>query len=272
MREGKPSRTAAAVSAARAAGPMGVDPFAADLLPRAAAWFVRASARAPQWVTRVVSLGLTDHARLRTRAIDGEVATARPSQLVILGAGLDTRAFRMPELKDTHVFEVDHPASQAYKRHALGTRRAPVRKHTFVSVDFARNDLDDALEASGHDAQGPTFWIWEGVTMYLERAALRATLDVIAKRTASGSRAVISYVTPQLTPVGGPIDAVVKVVFRAAGEPFAGLIATEELHRALAPTWTVVSDEGPPEWAARFEPDTHHVLHVVRERVVVARR
>src|ERR1700733_11060515 len=125
MREGKPSFTAAAVAAAR--GIARVDPVAASLVEGPLSLLMRAgrSGRASAAVINAAALGLVDHVEMRTRAIDEALCQAVKAgvhQLVILGAGLDARAWRMPELAETHVFEVDHPSTQAYKRGRVGTR------------------------------------------------------------------------------------------------------------------------------------------------------
>src|SRR5271166_6052530 len=112
MREGKPSFTAAAVAAARAVA--GVDPLAPSLVEGTLSWVVRAgrTGMVPAAALNVATLGLLDHIEMRTRAIDTAVregVAAGAAQLVLLGAGLDARAWRMHELSGVHVFEVDHP-------------------------------------------------------------------------------------------------------------------------------------------------------------------
>ena len=134
----------------------------------------------------------------RTVAIDDAVRAAAAPQVVILGAGLDGRAWRMPELRDAVVFEVDHPDSQREKRARVAALQPVARDIRFVPVDFTRDRLDDALAAAGHDATRPTTWIWEGVVMYLELADIEATLSVIARRSAPRSRLIVLYLRPAL--------------------------------------------------------------------------
>jgi len=134
----------------------------------------------------------------RTVAIDDAVRAASARQLVILGAGLDGRAWRLPELADTVVFEVDHPASQQAKRARAAGLRMTARQVRFVPVDFAHDDLDLRLAEAGHDPAAPTLWIWEGVVPYLTGAEVRATLAVVARRSAPASQLVIAYVTPSV--------------------------------------------------------------------------
>src|SRR5262249_2688956 len=102
----------------------------------------------------------------RTIAIDDAVRAAASPQVVILGAGLDGRAWRMPELRDVTVFEVDPPDSQRQKRARAAGLSQVARDVRFAPVDFTRDDLDQALSDAGHDPAIKTTWIWEGVVMY----------------------------------------------------------------------------------------------------------
>ncbi|GAB3206076.1 class I SAM-dependent methyltransferase [Nocardia tengchongensis] len=135
---------------------------------------------------------------VRTIAIDDAIRAAANPQLVILGAGLDARAWRMPELSATTVFEVDHPASQAEKRDRLGDRR-PVADIHFVPVDFAEDSVTATLAAAGHDDSRPTTWIWEGVVPYLTPAEVAETLSALVTRSAPARRLVLTYPTPNRT-------------------------------------------------------------------------
>ncbi|AYF74527.1 SAM-dependent methyltransferase [Nocardia yunnanensis] len=130
----------------------------------------------------------------RTVAIDEALREHRNPQLVILGAGLDARAWRMPELAQVAVFEVDHPASQAEKRARLGERE-PLTPARFVPVDFGTDALGAALNAAGHDESRPTTWIWEGVVPYLSPAEVSETVTELARRSAPGSRVIATYPT-----------------------------------------------------------------------------
>jgi methyltransferase (TIGR00027 family) len=110
--------------------------------------------------------------------------------VVILGAGLDTRAYRLPELASCRVFEVDLPAIQAFKRSRLMGKEANVR---FVPIDFNGNPLDEALARGGLDPKEPAIFLWEGVTQYLQPEAVDAVLRTIAARP-RGSEVVFTYV------------------------------------------------------------------------------
>lgn len=247
-----PSLTAVAVSLARGVG----------ALPD------RTATRA----LRVLSLGLVDHVTLRTRAIDDVVRQALPRarQLVILGAGLDRRATRLQELRDVEVFEVDHPATQASKRFVtrLTDRRVQTR---FVGVDFERDSLDARLEESGHDAHLETTWIWEGVTPYLTREAILATLHVVAARSVPGSTLAMTYGTLELLSVARPLKPFVKPALAALGEPLLGLmVPTEARELVAAEGFRVLDDSGSPDWAERHGAPRPRVI--VGERLLTAIR
>ncbi len=116
-------------------------------------------------------------------------------QYVILGAGMDTFAFRRKELMgQLQVFEVDHPATQAFKRNRL-TELAwepPVRLH-FVPVDFTQENLAAVLARASYETQALSFFSWLGVTMYLTRDAVFATLRTIADSSPTGSTVIFDY-------------------------------------------------------------------------------
>ncbi|MBO0870573.1 MAG: SAM-dependent methyltransferase [Micromonosporaceae bacterium] len=153
----------------------------------------------------------------RTVAIDDAVRAAAAPQLVVVGAGLDTRAWRMPELSTVDVFEVDHPATQQDKRARLGDRRPLARSVRFVPVDFTRDELGPALEQAGHRADRPTMWLWEGVVVYLRRAEVATTLAAMAQRSAAGSRLVVNYQAPSARAFAGRL--LVRALHRVMGEP-----------------------------------------------------
>jgi methyltransferase (TIGR00027 family) len=104
---------------------------------------------------------------------------------VILGAGFDCRAYRLPELSRLTVFEVDHPSTQARKRAVLENVLGRLPTHVrFVVTDFNAGDLERAIAAAGYEPGQPTFFLWEGVTNYLTAAAVDATLRWCAQAAA----------------------------------------------------------------------------------------
>jgi methyltransferase (TIGR00027 family) len=238
MKPGRASRTAELVCVARAVahGTTSVarfsDPTALALLPEEGRAIVAAVRAEPPPKGMRARAQRAHHRRRasmmvsRTVAIDDAIREAAHAQVVILGAGLDGRAWRMPELRDAVVFEVDHPDSQRDKRARVGALSQAARDVRFVAVDFERDSLDAALAQAGHDAAVATTWIWEGVVMYLTPDDVEATLAVIARRSAAGSRLVVAYHSPAL------ISALVGVFLRWLGEPLRSAF-TEPAMRAL---------------------------------------
>jgi methyltransferase (TIGR00027 family) len=133
----------------------------------------------------------------RTRLIDDRVAAALPGveQVLILGAGFDSRAYRLAQLRDVAVFEVDHPATQAAKRRILlhGSGRLPA-KIRFVPVEFGADDPAAELAGRGFVSGVPTLVLWEGVTNYLDSASVEATFRFLASAIAPGSPVLFTYV------------------------------------------------------------------------------
>jgi len=129
----------------------------------------------------------------RTVAIDDAIREHAADQVVILGAGLDARAWRMPELARASVFEVDHPASQQDKLRRLADRAPSAGRMAAVALDLAADPLAPALEGAGFDPARPTTWVWEGVIPYLSPAEVDATVAAIAQLSAPGSRLAVNY-------------------------------------------------------------------------------
>jgi methyltransferase (TIGR00027 family) len=143
------------------------------------------------------------------------------AQYVVLGAGLDTFAYRNPHA-GLQVFEVDHPATQAWKREQLQAANIAIPASlTFVPIDFEQQSLADGLAQSGFNASAAAFFSWLGVTPYLTREACMITLNHIARMPA-GSGVVFDFaVDPALLNVGQrqALDALSQRVARY-GEPF----------------------------------------------------
>jgi methyltransferase (TIGR00027 family) len=189
----------------------------------------------------------------RTIAIDESIREATSPQVVILGAGLDGRAWRMDELRSAVVFEVDHPDSQREKRARAERLQRVAREVHWVPVDFAQQNLDEALSAAGHDPAQPTTWIWEGVVMYLALSAIEATLGVIQRRSAPGSRLIVAYFSPAM------LLHLVAPLVRRLGEPIQSVFKADEL-RALLQEYgfAVVKDLDLAALGAALSPDIGH--------------
>lgn len=141
--------------------------------------------------------GARTSAIARTRLIDELWSRALQDgirQIVILGAGFDSRAYRVPESRSAIVFEVDHPVTLYAKRQRL-SQVMPVmpRNVRFVDIDFNQQSLPVALAEAGFDSSLPALFLWEGVTNYLTRDAVDSTLRYVGTQP-PGSRVVFTYV------------------------------------------------------------------------------
>jgi methyltransferase (TIGR00027 family) len=286
MRKGKPSGTSTTVAFWRGLNTLGVthvrgftDPFAVDLLPPLPGYLLRAAGllfkRFPGAKDRFLtgSTGMIDMIALRSRAIDASWADAFEAgvrQLVILGAGLDARAYRLPKLSEVRVFEVDHPDTQAYKRQRAKRLHSNAAVHSYVGVDFSMDDLARSLRNAGLRTDERSHFIWEGVTHYLPHAATAATLAAIRCVTAEGSQLVATYAEPE----GENPSARTRVrqlIFRWVGEPQIGLLERGHMAKLLTEAgWHVARDEGADDLARRFGGDPAVASLNLRERVVLA--
>lgn len=115
-------------------------------------------------------------------------------QLVLLGAGLDSRAFRFEKLKTgVKVFEVDHPATQSIKKEKVKALFGELPQHvTYVPIDFNEDSLNNLFDF-GYSQKMKTLFIWEGVSMYLKPAAVDQTLSWISKNSGRGSHLVFDF-------------------------------------------------------------------------------
>jgi methyltransferase (TIGR00027 family) len=279
MKPGHESRTAVIVAMARAAAhggsePRFSDPTALALLPedaRARIERFRSGVVPKTFRGRMGRVFLERRAMMmvpRTVAIDDALRAAASPQVVILGAGLDGRAWRMPELRDAIVFEVDHPDSQRAKRARAAGLDLVARDVRFVAVDFTRDDLGAALGAAGHDSSAKTTWIWEGVVMYLTRAEIEATLRVVTKKSAPGSTLVVAYHSH------APIRFLVGLLLRRLGEPLRSAFTPPAMRDLLANHgFRVVRDEDLPTIAKGLSSEVQQATRPMRHlRIATAVR
>jgi methyltransferase (TIGR00027 family) len=163
---------------------------------------------------------------IRTRFIDEKLQRAisnGATQVVILGAGFDTRAYRFADLlKGTRVFEVDSAATQNHKRkRAAAALGDPPANLTYVTIDFNHDKLGDVLRQAGYRPKEKTFFTWEGVSMYVAAEGVRETLRTIATESAPGSELVMDYTTESVLefmekfPAVGPVN-----MLKTWGEPW----------------------------------------------------
>jgi methyltransferase (TIGR00027 family) len=147
--------------------------------------------------------GVCNSVLARTRFIDNCLAEALEDgleQLVILGAGYDTRAIRSDTIKHTiPVFELDHPATQKVKMQRLETNFGQLPAHvTFVPIRFESEQMTPKLIECGYDPLLKSFFIWEGVTYYIPASAVDHTLKVISGHSGPGSSVVFDYFPPSV--------------------------------------------------------------------------
>lgn len=271
MRTRLESQTSLGVAAFRAFGQSAPperagasDPVALDLLPAPAGLALAALARVARGRAVAhralgrLTLGMFDNVVLRTLRIDEllEGACERGArQIVLLGAGLDARAFRLEGLAGARVFEVDHPATQAAKRRRLAGRKALASDVRFVSIDFERERLPDALTAAGFDPTVMSAWVWEGVTMYLSAPARASTLDAIAALAAPSSELLATYMRPD--DVQGPLRRAFCAAASLVGEPIRGMMSGPEFSAELEGRgFRVLEDQGSEGWAERYWAET----------------
>jgi len=177
------------------------DDLAYRILPfnaRAFVWLMR-PAWARDWMVRVTDKtfpGIWGGMMCRKRYIDETLIelVGQIDAVVNLGAGFDTRAYRLPALADMRVWEVDQSENIEPKRVRLQKLFGAIPAHvTLVSINFDRDDLDAVLASHGYSANKRTFFIWEAVTQYLTETGIRTTFDFLAK-AARGSRLVLTCV------------------------------------------------------------------------------
>lgn len=262
MREREPSRTALAVAAHRAAhqvledGRVFTDPLARTILGDDAERAVEAARANPSMGgMRFFVAARADIAETHLKA---GVETRGITQLVVLGAGLDTFAYRNPYGDRLAVFEVDHPETQAWKRRRLAEIGIDIPASlTYAPVDFERDDLMAALADAGFDSAKRTFFTWLGVVPYLTKPAIDETLGRIAG-VAGGAEVVFDYSDPPSALSGAAATAQQERAARVAalGEPFLSYFPPSELHAKLASLGlSEIDDLGPRALLARYYPD-----------------
>jgi len=280
MQRGEPSRTARAAAFHRAAhqvlehGRIFTDPLAVRILGESAETIAREAEARPSGRRMRIFIAA------RTRFAEDALASAVDRgvrQLVVLGAGLDTYAYRGAMRERLRVFEVDHPATQAWKRERLAEAGIPLPGClTFAPIDFERETLAAGLEAAGFDLAQPTFFTWLGVVPYLTEAATWSTLGFIASLP-NGAHVVFDYSDP---PESFPAEMRARHDRRAAhvaelGEPWINYLEPEELRAKLTGLgfWGV-EDLGPPQIASRFFPNSVTAVperggHILRAATVM---
>jgi methyltransferase (TIGR00027 family) len=282
MQIGQPSRTAFIAAAHRAAhqlledGRIFFDPLAVPIFGESPHVIAQDAAAHPS--RRIMRLFIA----VRTRFAEDALAIAVEhgvSQLVVLGAGLDTYAYRNPFRERLRIFEVDHSATQAWKRQRLEEASISVPDWlTFAPTDFERQTLSDGLGSAGFDPYRPTFFTWLGVVPYLTEEAILATLEFIASLS-NGAHVVFDYSDPPdtLSPETRSYYNKRAAQVEALGEAWVTHFEPEKLHKKLSAFgFSEIQDLGPREIRARYFPNTSGPArdrggHVLRASKIKAR-
>jgi methyltransferase (TIGR00027 family) len=263
MISGRPSLTAQRVAQSRAAHllldappPVLNDPVAVAILGAGAERSIRRQRmRFDAPPARYLRAFLVVRSRIAEEALDSALARG-VRQYVVLGAGLDTFAYRNPYPHAAlRVFEVDHPATQEWKRTLLAQAGIPLPASlTRVAIDFERDTLAGGLDAAGFDRSAPAFFSWLGVTMYLRAPTITATLAYIAGLP-RGSTLVFDYAVPPqaLAPLRRAFYRGRLLRVAAAGEPWHSFFTPAQIDADLAALgFTRREDLGPEELNARY--------------------
>lgn len=258
MRLTGPSRTALGAAVHRAVhqrverGAIFADAFAASILDDETRARLDEAAADPS--QRPMRLFIAARSRFSEETLAACVARGA-RQVVVLGAGLDTFSLRNPHAgQGVRIFEVDHPATQQWKRERLNQAAlAPPASLTFAPVDFEHQSLADGLAAAGFAADRPAFFQWLGVVPYLTRQAFSLTLDFIAE--VPDSEVVFDYAEPFENYPAERRDNVMAIADSAAarGEPWLGLYQPSEISETLrSKGFRAIEDLGLAELAERF--------------------
>lgn len=281
MENGGPSRTALITAYARAYHQIAdrpqifTDPLAARLLGVTTEELTKLATP----TTGHVGAGASDRARrlffaARARFAEDTVAAAIAAgvrQVVILGAGLDTFAYRNPR-PDLRVFEVDHPATQAWKRERLATAGIDRPETlTFVPVDFETQTLAAGLDSTGFKRTDPAVFVWLGVVFYLTPDAAHATLEYIAGQ-AQPVEVVFDYLQPAATDEDRAHQRTRADRLAGVGEPLCSYFTPDDIAAHLrALGFTRVEDHSAPdltasylEGSAGFESEPPRALRAIR--------
>ncbi|MDE2182006.1 MAG: class I SAM-dependent methyltransferase [Alphaproteobacteria bacterium] len=257
MRPGEPSRTALLVAGMRAAHPVldgnciFNDPLAARILGADAEDAIRRAAEAPP-AARLLRLFVAARSRF---AADALADAPETKQYVVLGAGLDTSAYRPDIDPGVKLFEVDHPSTQGWKRRRLAEAAIPIPASlTFVPVDFERATFLDSLLRAGFDPALRTFFTWLGVVPYLSEQAVFETLRIVAGLP-GGAEIVFDYTNPpdMMRPRTRAAHEDLAAWVAAAGETFSAYFNSGALCQRLETLgYCDIEDLGPAAIAERY--------------------
>ncbi|MBN3857208.1 SAM-dependent methyltransferase [Paraburkholderia sp. Ac-20340] len=257
------------------------DELAESFLPTAARWFL--SMTGARTATRMSAMaerhypGLWGGLLCRKRYIDDKLSEALPQidAFVNLGAGFDTRALRLLDDNRVPAWELDQRANIETRRARLKQRygRVPANM-TLVAIDFEHQALDAALAAQGYRRELRTFFVWEGVTQYLDEASVRATFAFLS-RAKPGSRLAFTYICSDF--LEGDVPPGMAPLYRrfVASRPVWRFgLDPQALRAFLAPYgWRAIEQLEPAALAQRYiEPTGRNLSCMPIERTVYAER
>ena len=215
---------------------------------------------------------LRSHVCLRSRFAEDRLAQAvarGAKAYVLVGAGFDSFAFRQPDwARRIHIFEVDHPATQAEKRERIASSNLCVPDNmTFVANDFSERSLGEALARTGLSREEAVFFSWLGVCMYLKQAAIVETLSAMAT-FAAGSEVVLTFKQPDGAENSGKLADTVAAV----GEAFVSFFTPDEMDALLRRCgFSDIAFLTPQDaQAAYFTPPRHDLPAPARTNIVSA--
>jgi methyltransferase (TIGR00027 family) len=256
------------------------DRFSRDLMPGLWKIFLLPGLRhAIVALTELVGPGVIGSLYCRTCYIDDALRDALRTglaQVVILGAGFDARAYRITNMEQVHIFELDMPATQRLKQTLLEKVVGELPAHvSFVPIDFNRQDIEDVMTAAGFRRGLKTFFIWEGVTQYLAAEAVDRTFRYMCGAAAGGSEIVFTYIHQGIIDGTTRSKADQKIVSSAhrGGTPWIFGIAPSGLAEYLTQRGLeLVEEVWAQDFRARYlKPHGRQINIVEGERIVLAR-
>lgn len=186
----------------------------------------------------------------RSRYAEDRLEPGGFSQYVLLGAGMDSLAWRRPDLlREVTIFEVDHPSTQAWKRERAALLSLPENeRHVFAPVDFETEDLRTGLDRAGFDWSRPTLFNWLGVVMYLTRDAITTTLRTLAS-AGQGSGIVLTYLQAPdyMDDDSLALFKILEPLVAQVGEPFQEGFAPAEFEALVRDCGHAVDENVTPE-------------------------
>ena len=259
------------------------DPYSEKLLsPLWKFWVILA--RSPKMLNLLIKIrekftpGIIGGLICRTRCIDDVLNNAIKEgveTVVNLGAGMDTRAFRIPGIENIQYFELDFPELQKAKRAYIDKKIGELPANvSLVPVDFNSQDLGEELKKAGYTLSSKTLFIWEGVTQYISREAVDNTLKYVAQ-AATGSRIVFTYVLRSFidgSHIPDGLNSLYKTMLKKKTPLWICGLDPAEMHEYLSKySLSLIEDVGHEEYLERYiKPKSRDLTVMEIERTVLA--